>query len=135
MACEVHRPKAAFAERYRPVAELGKGGFGTVYLVRRHADGKEFAAKTILRSRCKNWQQATTEVDHWSTLSAPYHPAILQLLEAVHVEGASLHLVTEVMSHGEELGAAMQERRKAPPYAREGVRDQQQQQLSVIINN
>ena len=93
-----------FGERFETVKELGAGAFGTVYRVKRKEDGAAFAAKTVLRARCKNarqWKTAHREVESWTALSSPYHPAILQLIEVVHVEESSIHLVTEVMSGGE----------------------------------
>ena len=69
--------------------------------MRRRVDDKEFAAKTMLRSRCKHWQQAMSEVDHWSELSSPYHPAILQLIG--HRGGIFGDVVISVISGLERL--------------------------------
>jgi serine/threonine protein kinase len=77
-------------------------------LVERVSDGKAFAAKEVLYSRCEHdeqWKAALDEVSVWTALCSTYHPSILQLVEVVHVENVSLHLVTELMSGGELAGA------------------------------
>ncbi|KOO31869.1 protein kinase domain containing protein [Chrysochromulina tobinii] len=95
-------------DHYRVLQELGAGAFGTVSLVERVSDGKAFAAKEVLYSRCEHdvqWKAALDEVSVWTALCSTYHPSILQLVEVVHVENVSLHLVTELMSGGELAGA------------------------------
>ena len=97
-----------FASHYRVLQELGAGAFGTVLMVERVSDGKAFAAKEVLYSRCEHdeqWKAALDEVRVWTALCSTYHPSILQLVEVVHVENVSLHLVTELMSGGELAGA------------------------------
>ena len=96
---------AAFDDRYEQIQKIGKGSFGTVFKVRSKTDQQQvLAAKTVEKARCttqEEWRVALKEVDNWSTISSPYHPSILQLIEAVHMENESLHLVTEVMVGGE----------------------------------
>jgi len=94
----------AFNDHYRVLQKLGAGAFGTVSKVERVADGKEFAAKEVLFSQCKlkgQWNAAHDEVRVWTAVSWTYHPSILQLVEVVHLENVSLHLVTELMSGGD----------------------------------
>ena len=94
----------AFNDHYRILQQLGAGAFGTVSKVERVADGKEFAAKEVLFSQCKlkgQWNAAQDEVRVWTAVSSTYHPSILQLVEVVHLENVSLHLVTELMSGGD----------------------------------
>ena len=94
----------AFNDHYRILQQLGAGAFGTVSKVERVADGKEFAAKEVLFSQCKlkgQWNAAHDEVRVWTAVSWTYHPSILQLVEVVHLENVSLHLVTELMSGGD----------------------------------
>jgi serine/threonine protein kinase len=98
----------AFNDHYKVLQKLGAGAFGTVSKVERVADGKEFAAKEVLFSQCKlkgQWNAAHDEVRVWTAVSWTYHPSILQLVEVVHLENVSLHLVTELMSGGDLQGA------------------------------
>lgn len=39
-----------FHEQFRPMRKLGKGGFATVYEVKRNLDGKTFAVKAFSKS-------------------------------------------------------------------------------------
>jgi len=94
----------AFNDHYKVLQKLGAGAFGTVSKVERVSDGKEFAAKEVLFSQCKlkgQWNAAHDEVRVWTAVSWTYHPSILQLVEVVHLENVSLHLVTELMSGGD----------------------------------
>jgi len=89
-----------FTDHYRVIDKLGEGAFGVVSKVQKVTDGKEYAAKEVLRSRCQHAQQWKASVDEmtlWSMISSPYHPSILQLIEVVYLENVSFHLVTEVM--------------------------------------
>jgi len=62
---------------FEKVKELGSGAFGTVHLVRRLADGPEFALKKIKMNKPGLKEQAMKEVETMTEL--PPHPNIVRL--------------------------------------------------------
>ncbi len=42
--------QTGFHEQFRPIRKLGKGGFATVYEVKRALDGKTFAVKAFSKA-------------------------------------------------------------------------------------
>ena len=84
--------------------EIGRGAFGTVHKVIRMADARALAVK-ILTNETNDPKQRGEAIDEcvlWQKISSPYHPSILPLLEVTEVIGSeSIHLLTELMSHGD----------------------------------
>ena len=76
---------------------VGIGSFGTVYRAIRVADGRELAAKVFSYQNAEQWGECVQEAEVWATISTPYHPAVLPLIEMLEVEGRSLSLITELM--------------------------------------
>ncbi len=71
------KDRIGFAE-YELIRELGRGGFGVVYLVRRRSDGTEFAVKTLPDasvSDIQNMRNFFRELAIWMNL--PPHPNLL----------------------------------------------------------
>jgi calcium/calmodulin-dependent protein kinase I len=66
----------------KPYKKLGKGNFGTVYLVQRLTDGKEMAAKAFLKYNLQSMEHGQdlllTEI---SVMRACSHRGVLQLHE------------------------------------------------------
>lgn len=102
-----HDIGASYEERYFEREVLGEGGFGTVHRVLRNSDGSELACKVIRKMdashprAAKEWADAKAEAAMWQTVSSPYHPSILPLLEVIEAEGSCLYLITELMLCGE----------------------------------
>ena len=62
---------------FEKVKELGSGAFGTVHLVRRLADGTEFALKKIKLNKPGLKEQAMKEVE--TMMELPAHPNVVRL--------------------------------------------------------
>ena len=74
-----------FNRKYCVVCKLGSGGYGTVFLVARRSDGKQFAAKIVPKERCRRTSWCSRrqldipdEVHIWEGLS---HENIVRLEE------------------------------------------------------
>ena len=83
-------------ERYKVLDELGRGAFGVVSKAERISDGVTLAVKSVLQPT----ERLLVEAELWEQLSAPYHDAILQLVEVIKAADG-LHLVTELLPYGE----------------------------------
>ena len=77
--------------KYCVVRKLGAGGYGTVFLVARRSDGKQFAAKIVPKQRCRRttWcprrqMDIPDEVHIWEGLS---HERILRMEESFQERG------------------------------------------------
>ena len=91
-------------ERYEREAEIGEGGFGTIYRVRRLEDGAVLASKSAFCGRGRANERLEAEVSTWAAVSLPYHPSILQLVEVLSGE-RRINLLTELMDGGELMDA------------------------------
>lgn len=110
------------ARRYERVRELGRGSFGTVWLVKRRCDRKLFAMKTLeLPPLCSRDEkdlaerrQALREVEILQSLESPYivryHETLLVPATAQQ-ERSELHLFTEYCDAG-DLAAHLRKARR-----------------------
>ncbi|KAJ9465931.1 putative serine/threonine-protein kinase nek3 [Diplonema papillatum] len=97
---------------YTTVADLGKGAFGSVSLVRRKADDRMFAVKRILQGSLKEREMASREV---KVLRDLHHRNIVQYFSSFEVMllgESSLNIVMEYASGG-DLRSKVMETRKA----------------------
>lgn len=98
-------------EAYELGKLLGKGGFATVSLGTRRADGKRFAVKVMRMPRPgaqrtdndNTWQDVAAEI---AILARLQHPNVVQL-EEVYVEADTVYLVTKLVEGGELLDAVL----------------------------
>ncbi len=86
---------AIVAGRFEIVGMLGEGGMGSVYAVRRVADGQQLALKLLRddgnevhRARFVREARLLAEVDH---------PNVLRILDVDVTDGGSLYLITELV--------------------------------------
>mmetsp|Transcript_6191 Transcript_6191/g.18736 ORF Transcript_6191/g.18736 Transcript_6191/m.18736 type:complete len:510 (+) Transcript_6191:150-1679(+) len=76
---------------------LGEGHYGTVRLCVRKQDKKEFAVKSINKSRVSKTSMLTSEVEIMAKVS---HPNIIKVVD-IFDEKEFLHIVTELCTGGE----------------------------------
>ncbi len=74
-----------FGGRYRAIAELGQGGFGTVWRALDEATGAEVAVKVQLRATTTDAERARREV---ASLTMTRHPGVVELLDSGFEDGA-----------------------------------------------
>ena len=89
----------AFYTKYNVLRKLGSGGYGTVFLVSRRTDNRQFAAKIVPAARCRRttWCAARQthvpdEIAIWEELSPDKN--ILAFVEA-YMERGYWILITE----------------------------------------
>jgi hypothetical protein len=86
---------AIFAERYRMLGVIGKGGMGTVYL----AEHTELARKVAIKVLRPEWSADPPSAKRFRvearTVSALGHPNIVQVFDAGALAGGRLFLVME----------------------------------------
>lgn len=83
------------AERYRALATIGEGTFGTVHEVERLADGQRFAMK-ILKDEVSTAESRARLRREATALSTLAHPSVVSVIELGEHEGR-LFLVTELL--------------------------------------
>jgi serine/threonine protein kinase len=68
---------------FQVLSKIGQGGFGTVLLVRRYANGQIYAMKVLLKSDMQEGD-AQRVVDEEKALAETRQPFVVQLLFAFH---------------------------------------------------
>ena len=83
---------------------LGKGSFGSVYLVRRKQDNKIYALKTVIMEKLNKREQENS-VNEVRILASVNHPNVIGYKEAFWEEdgnaGSSLNIVMEYADDGD----------------------------------
>ena len=81
--------------------ELGKGSFGSVYLVRRKRDNKIYALKTVIMAKLSKKEQENS-VNEVRILASVNHPNVIGYKEAFwDDDGSSLNIVMEYADDGD----------------------------------
>jgi hypothetical protein len=93
------------AGRYRPVREVGRGGFGVVYEALDLERGRRVALKRLLPARLSEPSTRVRFDEETRVLALLRHPGIVRFLDAGH-DGGSPFLVTEFVD-GEDLRRRM----------------------------
>ncbi|XP_056396897.1 serine/threonine-protein kinase pim-2 isoform X2 [Hyla sarda] len=100
------KDRACFEKLYQLGAELGHGGFGTVYGAWRLTDHKEVAVKHIRKSRVMEWAQLgnfpRVPMEVYLMLKVKGHPGIVELLDWFETPDGFL-LVMEMPEHCRDL--------------------------------
>ena len=91
---------------YEKIRIVGRGTFGTVWLVRHHATGKQFIRKEVSMANMPRHEQKAT-MQEVEVLKRLQHPHVVPLL-GVHTHGANLVLVMPFVPHS--LAALLEER-------------------------
>ena len=84
-------------DKYEPVKNLGKGGFGKVYQIKNKITGGLFACKKLSKLNIHNLVKFKREID---ILIKTDHPNIIKLYEVFESDN-SLYLVMEECNGGE----------------------------------
>ncbi|XP_066436553.1 serine/threonine-protein kinase pim-2 [Eleutherodactylus coqui] len=99
------KDRTCFEKLYRLGAELGHGGFGTVYGAWRLTDHMQVAVKHIRKSRVTEWAQLGTKrvpMEVCLMLKVKGHPGIVELLDWFETSDGFL-LVMEMPEHCRDL--------------------------------
>ncbi|KAG8540056.1 hypothetical protein GDO81_019910 [Engystomops pustulosus] len=100
------KDRACFEKLYQLGAELGHGGFGTVYGAWRLADHKQVAVKHIWKSRIMEWAQlgnmSRVPMEVYLMLKVKGHQGIIDLLDWFETPDSFL-LVMEMPDHCRDL--------------------------------
>jgi serine/threonine protein kinase len=100
---------------------LGKGKFGSVYLAREKASGRQIALKVMFKNSILQHnalQQLRREVEIQSRLR---HPNILRLFGYFH-DANKVYLILEYAANGEVFKRLASERRFSEPVVRHSIR-------------
>ena len=94
-------PQFGFHEQFRPIRKIGKGGFATVYEVKRALDGNNFAVKAFSKATAfsTSSNRATIE-NEINILKMLDQENLLNLYEVFESEN-SLYLVMEMYTGGD----------------------------------
>ncbi|MBI3891427.1 MAG: serine/threonine protein kinase [Candidatus Wallbacteria bacterium] len=86
--------RAAFAEHYELLSELGAGTFGKVYLARQHSLRRSVAVK-LFAARVGGWagEEAARIVREARIMAGLSHPRVLKIFDAGVLEGAPFLVV------------------------------------------
>ena len=91
---------------------LGKGSFGSVYLVRRRQDNKIYALKTVILEKLNKKEQENS-VNEVRILASVNHPNVIGYKEAFWDEkGSSLNIVMEYADDGDLESKIVQMRKE-----------------------
>lgn len=100
------KDRACFEKLYQLGAELGHGGFGTVYAARRLTDHMQVAVKHIRKSRVMEWAQlgnfSRVPMEVYLMLKVKGHHGIVELLDWFDTSDGFL-LVMEMPEHCRDL--------------------------------
>ena len=94
-----HAPRHAKKHHYEKIRIVGRGTFGTVWLVRHNATGKQYIRKEVSLANLPRHEQKATmqEVDVLKRLK---HPHIVAYVDS-YLDGDSLCILMERASGGE----------------------------------
>ena len=102
---------------------LGKGSFGSVYLVRRKQDNKIYALKTVIMEKLNKKEQENS-VNEVSILASVNHPNVIGYKEAFWDDeggtGSSLNIVMEYADDG-DLHSKIEKMKKAGGFFKEPI--------------
>ena len=102
---------------------LGKGSFGSVYLVRRKQDNKIYALKTVIMEKLSKREQENS-VNEVRILASVNHPNVIGYKEAFWDEdgnnGSSLNIVMEYADDG-DLHSKIEKMKKAGGFFKEPI--------------
>ena len=102
---------------------LGKGSFGSVYLVRRKQDNKIYALKTVIMEKLNKREQENS-VNEVRILASVNHPNVIGYKEAFWDEdgnaGSSLNIVMEYADDG-DLHSKIEKMKKAGGFFKEPI--------------
>ena len=102
---------------------LGKGSFGSVYLVRRKQDNKIYALKTVIMEKLNKREQENS-VNEVRILASVNHPNVIGYKEAFWEEdgnaGSSLNIVMEYADDG-DLHSKIEKMKKAGGFFKEPI--------------
>lgn len=88
-------------DRYDVIRPVGKGSFGSVVLVRRKSDGREFVMKKMIISKKqseKEQKQTQLEVELLAKLE---HPGVVEYVESFVDQAQSLLCIVMAYCDGE----------------------------------
>ena len=99
---------------------LGKGSFGSVYLVRRKQDNKIYALKTVIMEKLNKREQENS-VNEVRILASINHPNVIGYKEAFwDDDGSSLNIVMEYADDG-DLHSKIEKMKKAGGFFKEPI--------------
>ena len=99
---------------------LGKGSFGSVYLVRRRQDNKIYALKTVILEKLSKKEQENS-VNEVRILASINHPNVIGYKEAfLDDEKSALNIVMEFADDG-DLHSKIEKMKKAGGYFKEPI--------------
>ena len=99
---------------------LGKGSFGSVYLVRRRQDNKIYALKTVILEKLNKKEQENS-VNEVRILASINHPNVIGYKEAFwDDEKSALNIVMEYADDG-DLHSKIEKMKKAGGYFKENI--------------
>ena len=99
---------------------LGKGSFGSVYLVRRRQDNKIYALKTVILEKLNKKEQENS-VNEVRILASVNHPNVIGYKEAFwDDEKSALNIVMEYADDG-DLHSKIEKMKKAGGYFKEPI--------------
>jgi len=99
---------------------LGKGSFGSVYLVRRKQDNKIYALKTVIMEKLNKREQENS-VNEVRILASVNHPNVIGYKEAFwDDDGSSLNIVMEYADDG-DLHSKIEKMKKAGGFFKEPI--------------
>ena len=99
---------------------LGKGSFGSVYLVRRRQDNKIYALKTVILEKLNKKEQENS-VNEVRILASINHPNVIGYKEAFwDDEKSALNIVMEYADDG-DLHSKIEKMKKAGGYFKESI--------------
>ncbi len=97
-----------FHQLIKPIKKLGKGNFGTVYLVERYEDGKIFAAKSFLKyTTYGNENGKESLLNEINIMREMDHRNLLKVFEVYETQNSIYVLVEQLKggSLGDHLGS------------------------------
>ena len=99
---------------------IGKGSFGSVYLVRRKVDNKNYALKTVFLEKLNKKEQENS-VNEVRLLASISHPNVIGYKEAFLDENTSTLNIIMEYADGGDLQAKINKKRKQHKYFNENI--------------